>query len=94
MELQGGNKRGTDGLVMGGWLSNGLSGIPTTVSGSDGAGLRVCPHLLGQQTAVADAVTIGLVAAELVPTSLAAAEAGRVAEWIIEDAGSCQSART
>ena len=33
---------------------------------------RTPTHLLGQQTAVADAVTIGLVAAELAPTSLAA----------------------
>jgi chromosome partitioning protein len=50
-------------------------------------GIVVCPHTLGQRAAVGDAVAMGLVAAEFMPASTAAAEARDVADWIMRQAG-------
>ena len=56
-------------------------------------GIVVCPHTLGQRAAVGDAVAMGLVAAEFMPSSRAASEARDVAEWIITEA-TCRKSRT
>ena len=56
-------------------------------------GIIVCPHTLGQRAAVGDAVAMGLVAAEFMPSSRAAAEARLVAEWIIMEAA-CRKSQT
>ena len=50
-------------------------------------GIVVCPHALGQRAAVGDAVAMGLVAAEFMPSSRAAGEARDVADWIMREAG-------
>ena len=52
------------------------------------SGMEVCPHSLGQRAAVSDAVALGLVATEFMPSSRAAAEARDVADWITRYAGS------
>ena len=49
-------------------------------------GIEVCPYTLGQRAAVGDAVAMGLVAAEFVPSSRAATEARDVAEWVMREA--------
>ncbi len=54
-------------------------------------GIVVCPHTLGQRAAVGDAVAMGLVAAEFMPSSRAAAEARDVADWIMREAGATDS---
>ena len=56
-------------------------------------GIMVCPHGLGQRAAVGDAVAVGLVAAEFMPASRAAAEARAVADWIIREA-KCRESQT
>ena len=50
-------------------------------------GIVVCPYTLGQRAAVGDAVAMGLVATEFMPSSRAAAEAREVADWIMQEAG-------
>ena len=64
-----------------------------TQSALEGTGIAVCPHTLGQRAAVSDAVSMGLVAAELMPKSRAADEARDVTAWIIEEA-SCRNEQT
>ena len=49
-------------------------------------GIVVCPYTLGQRAAVGDAVAVGLVAAEFMPSSRAAAEGRDVANWIMREA--------
>lgn len=52
-----------------------------------GFGIVVCPYTLGQRAAVGDAVAMGLVAAEFMPSSRAATEARDVGHWIMQEAG-------
>ena len=59
----------------------------------DEFGIVVCPHGLGQRAAVGDAVAVGLVAMEFMPSSRAASEARAVADWIIGEAR-CRESRT
>ena len=49
-------------------------------------GIVVCPYTLGQRAAVGDAVAMGLVAAEFMPSSRGAAEGREVADWIMSEA--------
>ena len=56
-------------------------------------GIVVCPHGLGQRAAVGDAVAVGLVAAEFMPSGRAASEARAVADWIIREA-KCRKSQT
>ena len=56
-------------------------------------GIVVCPHGLGQRAAVGDAVAVGLVAAEFMPSGRAASEARAVADWIIKET-KCRKSQT
>lgn len=50
-------------------------------------GIVVCPHTIGQRAAVGDAVAVGLVASEFMPSSTAALEARDMADWLMRQAG-------